>query len=275
MPYSLRTMVRKTRRRHRRIVVRPLRPRPADVQGLYAIYRRVAEIWEAGLDDILRVYRVQPGIVDSADDVSRTVDIIAAQVASMLAQVPVRLRNWSEGVERRHRQQWREGVLAATGIDVDTVLSPVAVTETVGAAVTYNASLIKTVSAETQGKISEIVLRGVQQRTPAAKVAADIRAQTEITGRRALNIASDQSTKLYSALDQARQEEAGLDHFIWQHSRKKNPREIHVARDGKLYKWREGVTGPGLPPPEDKPGYLPYCACTARAVILGDDGEPL
>lgn len=268
-------MTRRTRRRFRTITLRPLRPLPATVQGLAAIYAPIAAIWEARLDDIMRAYRTVEGIADAAEDVTRTIDVIAAEVGSALARVAAGLRIWADGTERRHRQAWREGVLAATSIDVNTVLSPLAATETVGTAVAYNTSLIRTVADDTRNKISEIVVRGVQQRRKTADVARDIREQTEITGRRATNIAADQSTKLYSALDQARQEEAGLTHFIWQHSRKKFPREIHVARNGKLYKWRADTKGPGLPPPEDKPGYLPYCACTARAVILGDDGTPL
>jgi SPP1 gp7 family putative phage head morphogenesis protein len=83
-----------------------------------------------------------------------------------------------------------------------------------------------------------------------------------MTRRRALNIASDQTVKLASALNEERRREVGIDTWEWMSSHKVHYRPEHLARDGKRYSDAD--------PPPDMPGELINCGCTSRAVLSLD-----
>lgn len=94
--------------------------------------------------------------------------------------------------------------------------------------------------------------------------------------RRALNIASDQLSKLSNSLADERRRQAVLSVWAWVHSGKLHPREDHKARDGFLYSDDPAMTGETVhgqtvrKPPEDRPGQLPYCGCLSRGIPVLD-----
>lgn len=276
MAFNLPAMARKAGVRRRRVKFRPIKPRPAQVRELEAIYAAALAPWDARAEEIVAAYRLpgRTGFADSADETSRLIDLIVLETSRALIRLTARLRTFGGKAERVHREAWRDGVLAATSIDLNTVLSPLDVAETVEATVQRNVAMITKISDNTRAKIADIVFRGVQGRTPTVRVAAEIREAVDFERKRAKRVAADQTTKLSAALDKARQLEAGLDHFIWRHSRKKHPRKTHQARDGELFKWEASAPDPGADPPDagDGPGEPPYCGCTAQAVMLRADG---
>jgi SPP1 gp7 family putative phage head morphogenesis protein len=273
--FDLARMAQRKGVKRKKVKIRPIKPRPAVSLELQAIYRVVPDLWAENIVRIMEPYKPASITTDSPEDMARTIDIVFVEIARATVNLGMRLRGWTRKAERMHREQWREGVLAATSVDLGTVLSEGAVTETVESVLARNTALIRDINEGMRAKISDIVFRGVTARTPPRSVAAEIREQVGFSRDRSIRVAADQAAKMYSALDQARQEEAGIDHFLWVHSRKMNPRQIHVERNGILYKWKKSAGGPGRDPPPDMPGYLPYCGCTAQAVMLGLDGKPL
>lgn len=177
------------------------------------------------------------------------------------------LRDWALRVEAVHRGKWIRNIFSAVSIDLSTVLSALDVTDTVQASIEWNVSLIKDVSDEIRRKVVNSVFSGFQARKPAREIAKEIREATGLARQRSLRIAADQTVKLGSRLNQARQQQAGLDHFKWRHSGKAHPRLRHKERDGKVYPWE----GSGIPS-DDMPGVPPYCGCTSQGVLkLGDE----
>lgn len=87
-------------------------------------------------------------------------------------------------------------------------------------------------------------------------------------------MAADQNVKLSSALNEERRRQAGITSWSWVHSGKVHFREEHKARDGLLYSEDPGKVGDKYQgkrirkPPADKPGELPWCGCTSRAVLI-------
>lgn len=278
MAFDLAAMVRRLgSRRYRRIRrLRPIKPRPATVLELQAIFPEIVLPWIAAIDEIVKAYNRSPSVtLDSPSETSRLIQLVATETDRAAIRLTARVRGWAARNEGRHRAQWGEGVLAATGIDVGTLIGPEAAKETIEAVVARNVALIRNIDESTRARFSDIVFRGVNERRPARAVAKQLAEAADIERKRALRIAADQSTKLYAALDQARQEEAGIDHFIWQHSGKLHPRQDHVERNGVLYKWRASPKGPGRNPPDDMPGTLPYCGCTAVAALVDERGKVL
>jgi uncharacterized protein with gpF-like domain len=105
---------------------------------------------------------------------------------------------------------------------------------------------------------------------------------TQIEGmsdRRAKLIATDQTKKVYSALNTQRMENSGLQKFKWIHSSAgKTPRHSHVERDGKIYLLKGGASelynvdgsDANAEVPENdrgKPGFAINCRCRMVAVL--------
>lgn len=252
----------------RPIVLSRIAPTEAQADDLFAIYARVIAAWLAGRDRIVAEYErtLATMTTDSPSDVQGAIDSVAAEINRLVILLTPDLRRWAVRVENVHQRKWVSSVLSATAVDLSTVLSPADMNDTVDAAINWNVSLIRDVSAETQRRIANSVFAGFQRRAPAAEIAKEISEGVGLARSRARRIASDQVVKLGARLNQARQEQAGITSFKWRHSAKRHPRNWHLARDGKVYPWR----GNGIPA-DDMPGVPPFCGCQAQGVITFDD----
>lgn len=263
MRYDLAALVRRRSnpRRHR-FVMRDIPTTASLASDLYrAGYADIIAAWVRAIPAIMSQYeRALAGMVrDDATDLGQTIEAAEDSLSRVVLLLRPALQRWALSVERWHRGKWRGAVLSATGVDIGTMIGPEDVRGTIGAAIERNVALVKSVSDEARGRISEAVFRGLNQRRAARDVATDIRAAVSMSRARALRIASDQTVKIASALDQERRREAGLDAWEWRHSGKKHPRADHVARNGVEYTDTDA--------PADLPGELPFCGCTSRAVL--------
>jgi uncharacterized protein with gpF-like domain len=174
------------------------------------------------------------------------------------------LERWALRVEAWQRGRWRGAVLSATSVDLDTMLGPADMRVPLGTAIERNVGLVGSVSEQARTRISQAVFDGLTKRLPAREVAASVREAVAMSRRRSLGIASDQLTKLSESLNEERRRDAGLDEWEWVHSGKAHPRAEHKARNGVRY---SDDPAKGRPAPEDRPGQLPFCGCTSRAVL--------
>lgn len=263
MKFDLAQMVRrKSNPRRSSIPLREIVP-PATLGGdLYrAAYKPVVDLWSAAEPRLIAEYErtLAAMTMDSPADIQREIDAVAGEVQRLLLILTPRLRDWAVRVEGWHRRKWRSAVLSATGVDLDTLIGPADVAETIETVIQRNVALIKDVSAQAQGRISDAVFRGLTERKPAREVAKEVREAVDMGRRRSINIASDQLTKLSSSLDGERMRQAGIDSWKWRHSGKAHPRTEHQAREGKVYTFTK--------PPAEMPGQLPFCGCRKQAVI--------
>lgn len=269
MRLNLRSLLRARGVRRKAVTLRPIRPAAALSSDLAAIYLQVVRAWEAALPRIEAAYaRTLAQITtDSPADIQREIDAADAGLQRLLIALTPRLRDWAVRTEVWHRGRFSGAMLSATGIDLGTILSPADTARTVEAALAWNTDLIRNVSDQTKQRVASAVFQGVQQRRPARDVARQLREAVGMARQRSLLIASDQSAKLTAQLDQARQEAAGFDRYIWRHSGKRHPRESHVARDGKVFEWAK-------PPADGHPGAAIRCGCRAQAYLdLFEDEE--
>jgi SPP1 gp7 family putative phage head morphogenesis protein len=206
-------------------------------------------------------------IGDSLDDIDRLLSLIVTQTQNVMTRLQVELRGWGSSVERNQRTAFAASLFSATRVDMSTLLSPHAVERTVEHYLTWSTSLIRDVGAEAQKRIAGAVLQAIREETPPRELAKQIREFEDMSYRRALNIASDQTTKLSAALDRARQEEVGITAFTWIHSGSPHPRDWHLDRDGEVFPWDTDEIDTG-----DFPGEPPFCGCIAQATIV-DDGS--
>ncbi|MCK5611967.1 hypothetical protein KAR91_59405 [Candidatus Pacearchaeota archaeon] len=144
-------------------------------------------------------------------------------------------------------------------------------------AIKNNVSLIKSIPAQHLGKVEDMVSRSLQSggsaelTTNIQKLLPGTNAQTR---RRAEFIATDQTKKIYAALNKSRMLEAGIEKFEWIHSGGgKMPRPFHIG------KFPKGLNGgvyslSDLPVIDKKtgerglPGQLINCKCVMKPVLF-------
>lgn len=269
MRFDLATRVRRPSRRP--IALANIATTQAQAGDLLVLYSRVLVAWREGAPAIMAQYERTLGQLqtDSASDTTAAIDELDAQIRRLVLTLTPDLRRWAFQVEAVQRGKWVSNVMSATSVDLSTILSPYDVSDTVEASLEWNTALIRDVSEETRRRISNSVFAGFQRRAPAAEIAKEIAESVGLARARARRIAADQTVKLGSRLNQARQEQAGLTSFKWRHSGKAHPRSWHLARNGQIYPWE----GSGIPA-DDMPGVPPFCGCTAQGVITFDDDEP-
>jgi uncharacterized protein with gpF-like domain len=264
--YNLAAMARRQRNvRRSSITIRDIEPPATLATDLYrSCYMPVVNAWSDALPRINAAYErsLSELTQDSPADVRAEIDGAAEQINRLVLLLTPQVREWALRVESWQRKAWRGAVLAATSVDLDTILGPEDVRASLATHIEWNVALIKDVSAQAQQRISNAVFDGLRNRTPSREVAKSISEATGMARTRSQRIASDQLNKLTSSLAEERRREAGIDEYQWVWSRKKHGRAEHIARDGKEY-------SDANPPPEPA-GSLPFCGCRTRAIIRFD-----
>lgn len=279
MPFNLPRLARASGKR-RNIALRPIIPTDAQATDLAAVIAPAWRIWADNIDRIMAGYDpaslpivdrlVDTLTLDSPDQITAAIESVANEfLTRLVTTITPGLRRWLVRSEQIHRSKWAAAIKAGVGVDVEMVLQADTAQETLGAFVARNVALVRNISDQAQGRISDVVFRGYQNRTPPREVAKEIREAAGMGRTRAIGIAADQSSKLSSALDRERQAEAGLTQFKWRHSGKVHPRSWHRARDGKIYDIRTGkpVDGGDAIPADDRAGMAPWCGCREQAYI--------
>ncbi len=126
-----------------------------------------------------------------------------------------------------------------------------------------NAKLIRSLPKQELDQISQIIERGLQEGSRFHSMTQSIQERFGITRRRARLIARDQTSKLNASLTKLRQQELGVEEYIWQTAGDERVRPTHRAHDGKKFRWDN--------PPKDSghPGTDINCRCIAVPVLEG------
>lgn len=138
------------------------------------------------------------------------------------------------------------------------------------AATKQNANLIKSIPEQYLNNVANTVLASMRNGIMPREITKLLKADYQITQRRARFIARDQTAKVNGEIDERRQLDAGFEFFEWLDSDDERVRHRHeviantVTKYGKgVYRWDDlPKNDKGIP---IKPGSDPGCRCTARA----------
>ena len=152
-------------------------------------------------------------------------------------------------------------------------LSAVAVT-TLKASVTENVALIKSIPQQYASKVQQAVMRSITTGGGLEYLAPELEKIGGITERRAKNIAHDQTSKAYSALNRDRMKSLGIRQFEWLHSGGgQHPRRLHEEMSGRVYSFDDPPIIDERTGERGVPGQAINCKCVAVPVISFEPGE--
>lgn len=242
-------------------------PTAAQRGDLLRIYMRIVRGWQVRFRDrILPAYEraLSELITDDAESLQFEFGLSERQLQQLAVAAGLSVDDFIKTTEAWHRRRFAQA-FAPTGVNIGALLDRADVKTTLDAVIGENVALIRSLDDQMRNGISGATFRALQNRTTGRDLAREIRGIAGAGQRRAELIASDQLQKLTGLLDEQRQRQAGIDKFEWAHSGKANPREIHKARDGKVYAWTDPVAK------TDPPGRAIRCGCRARAVLEIDE----
>lgn len=162
-------------------------------------------------------------------------------------------------INRFNRQQFQKTTESVFGIDL--FVDEPWLLDQLKLFASQNAQLIRSLPDQELERVAGIVERGLQEGKPYKEVTKEIQKSFGITDRRAKLIARDQTKKLNSSLTRLRQEEIGVEEYIWQTSGDERVRETHRKNDGKKFRWDTPPAKTG------HPGNDVNCRCIARPVL--------
>lgn len=285
MPLNLPQISRRPNQRRRYVELRPVVAPAMLASDLFtSIYRPVIALWQEAIPRIVAEYErtLSAMTTDSPADIQSEIEAVESAFERLAITLTPAIRAWALRVERITRERWRGAVLAASNVDLSTVIGPDSARETIAQYVAWNVDLVKDVSAVTKKRIADRVFSGLTERKPAREVAREIREAVAMSRRRSELVAADQLSKVSNALADERAREAGLTEWEWIHSAKRHPREEHQARNGFVYTDNPANVGKRVggklvrSPPEasDLPSRKPFCGCHRRALLVWSfDGE--
>lgn len=228
----------------------------SDILPIVALERRAYHADEAG--DNLKAY------------IGQLRAILGESVTA--AEKSIASASKSEG--GRFDQKWTAAVRASANVDIRNLISDDDLVDMLALRTSEHVSLIKSLSEDVIARIERTSLGSILEGRSNRETEKILSEMEGIDRRRARLIARDQANKLNGAMNQFRQEQAGVTHYKWSTTLDGRERPSHHARNGKMFAWSK-------PPSDGHPGRAHNCRCRALAVVVDDEataeagvGEP-
>jgi len=265
MKIDLPSLARANGVRRKSVRLRPIRPTQVQSRDLYRVYLPAVSAWERLVSDRLmpEYARTIASIqTDSIIDLEAIIKFIEDAVSVVITtDVRSGMQRWLDNMTRWHYQRFVANLKYATDLELGMILNASGSPVTMQVFMARNTALIRDVSDQLRGRVSDIVFRNVPLRTPIREVAKEISEATGLARKRSMRIAMDQTQKISASLDRERMLSIGITQFEWVHSGKAHPRPEHLARNGKVYDWSSEIAR------TDPPGHAPFCGCKARGIL--------
>jgi len=195
--------------------------------------------------------------LDAIDPINTLIDDISEKFFGQLDldRLETVIRQFAERTSSWQREQLREQIIAAVGIDLMHLEPNIA--SVIQAFVAENVALIKSVPNRLFDDVERTITSGVREGLTTREVGRQLSDKLGVSEKRARLIARDQIAKLNGELNQVRQENLGIDAYIWQSMNDARVRPEHRARQGQRFTWDK-------PPRDGHPGRPVNCRCYAE-----------
>jgi SPP1 gp7 family putative phage head morphogenesis protein len=120
-----------------------------------------------------------------------------------------------------------------------------------------NVSLIRSIPRRMFDEVESTLLRDLRAGLRWEEIAPEIEDRFGVSESRAELIARDQVGKFFGEVNAQRQQDLGVEKYVWRTARDNRVREEHMEREGKSYEW--GELGA-----DEEPGQPINCRCQAE-----------
>jgi len=165
------------------------------------------------------------------------------------------------GVDSQNSKRFYKSIESVVGINVSNIIADEGLTDILNSSTRENVSLIRSIPEQYFTQIESLVFTGTNQGMAAAAIVKLLNDTSRKTRNRAKLISRDQTTKLNSAITQQRQQNLGIEEYVWVTSKDDRVRPTHRANDGKTFRWDDPPKATG------HPGHDINCRCIAQPVI--------
>ena len=210
---------------------------------------------------------VNPMLRETRERVRHAQDWLSAQAAAQGASLPLgdkpeRLAQaWRTAVQGDQAKKFTRAMRRFFGVQVE-FMSESGVAGFMDQKVRDNVALIKTMPEWYKARLETVMQRDFLRSRPFDRqlLYDTIRHSGVSTAKRAKLIARDQTAKAVSQLNQIRNQNLGIEEYVWSSSGDSRVRPEHVAYDGLTFSWES-------PPPDGNPGEPVRCRCIAQPII--------
>lgn len=267
--YSMADLIKRKGRAGTRSAPLPIIEVPiAFERSLLAQLRRVEQEVARGIREIImpafdrKRATLDAGLTLDADEAS--MDGLRLLVGAMVRAAGEQVKSLLALEGQRHTKQFMTSARRAFGIDLGSVIAEADLGDYLEAAALRNASLIRGMADDILKRVAQETTGSLIAGESAKTLQARLKKQLEISDSRARLIARDQAGKLTADLNGIRQQQAGIESYIWRTSQDERVRPRHAQLQGKEYKWGEPTGAEdGLPP-----GQPIQCRCSAQGVVV-------
>lgn len=159
-------------------------------------------------------------------------------------------------------------LLAAQGVDAKTT----GTVKQMAAFTAENVGLIRSIPTDYLTDVEKTIHRAMAQGQRHETLAKELEERFSVSESKAKLIARDQVLKFGGALMKMRQQNAGIDSYIWRAAMDERTREAHAEFDGNTYTWAEGA-GDGSAEEGTHPGEAVQCRCWAEPILQEVEDE--
>jgi uncharacterized protein with gpF-like domain len=246
--------------------------------------RSIRKNYERALDDQVRYLKAQTANLSNLIASGAERQQVARTLAQMAAEAQARINQYAPGAAKafvdaaaaQNKAAIEASIAKALSVDFATIIDSPIIAGELELAMGRNVGLITSISQQHFAEVGQAVLdnyRGVPL-PDGMSLTQRLQKVGGISKNRAKFIARDQTAKLTSSLNQIRQEDNGIESYIWKTARDQRvvgtpggtyPKGTrghgnHYEREGKVFKWSE-------PPSDGQPGQAYNCRCYAAPVM--------
>lgn len=250
------------------IQLRPVDPTQAvELDFLTALNRVVRSLVNGARAALLPAVAHEIAALKSRDEAGANarsvVELLRRQAEAEAARAGIAAREAVAREAVRHTRRWVASVEAGTGIDLAALLRDDDLVDVLSVRSEEFNALIRNLSADVLHRIERETLGAILEGRGNEEIAWALQTVAGIGRNRARLIARDQASKLNGAMNQFRQEQAGVTHYKWRTVLDGRERATHHARNGKMFAWSK-------PPSDGHPGRAINCRCRALPVLVAD-----
>lgn len=245
---------------------------PAGIErDLLSIYMESVKAWAAFIRERLLPEYSQPAplVQDKEPDLNTLqwlIDQAENDINNRVIGQTDRLGRWVTRTGEWHGARTISAAKSATGVDIAPFIRLGDIRQLLDQSIADNVSLIRGMNADTKRRVQQVIFDGFARRRNKRDITKELAKVMGITQRRARFIATDQAHKLQSLLTQYRNQQLGIEKYIWKTRLDERVRHLHRLREGKTYRWDK-------PPSDGHPGYPIMCRCSAQAVLWDEEDD--